>query len=325
MDLDAYQLQARRTDQIPLMTPNTDGVVAPLLGIAGEIGSLQAAYKKRMRDGDRYGCFNNDVAEELGDIMWYVSNLADKFGLNLSDIAQQNLKKVFDRWPPEDPVHRTEDDLFDHSAPEDQRLPRAFAVEFRSIENGDAIEPTTQAYWNGQPWGNELGDNAYMEDGYRFHDVMHLAHAAVMGWSPVARKMFDRKRKYDPIIDGVEDSGRAIVVEEGIVAYVYGHASRSAYFEGTHAIDWSTLKTIRSMTDGLEVSTRPDWEWERAILSGYGVWRQIRDAGSGTAVGDLYQRALRFEPTKWPGDSTSPTAETVIGSDADHGNSHFGG
>lgn len=296
MDLDTYQLQARRTDQIPLTTQNNDGVVAPLLGIAGEIGSLQAAYKKKLRDGDRYGCFNNDVAEELGDIMWYVSNLADKFGLTLSDIAQQNLKKVFDRWPPEDPAHRTEDDLFDHSAPEDQRLPRVFAVEFRPIENGDAIEPRTQAYWNGQPWGNELGDNAYMEDGYRFHDVMHLAHAAVMGWSPVARKMFDRKRKYDPIIDGVEDSGRAIVVEEGIVAYVYGHASRSAYFEGTQAVDWSTLKTIRSMTDGLEVSIRPDWEWEQAILLGYDVWRKLRDAGAGTAVGDLYQRTLRFEP-----------------------------
>ena len=296
MDLDTYQRQARRTDQIPLTTRNDDGIVAPLLGVAGEIGSLQAAYKKKLRDGDQYGCFNDDVAEELGDIMWYVSNLADKFGLNLSDIAQQNLNKVFDRWPPEQPAHRTEDDLLDRSAPEDQRLPRAFAVEFRPIENSDALEPKTQAYWNGKLWGNELGDNAYMEDGYRFHDVMHLAHAAVMGWSPVARKMFDRKRKHDPIIDGVEDSGRAIVVEEGIVAYVYGHASRSAYFEDTHAIDWATLKTIRSMTDGLEVSSRPDWEWERAILLGYNVWRQLRDAGAGTAVGDLYQRTLRFEP-----------------------------
>ena len=231
--------------------------------------------------------------------MWYVANLGDKFKLTLSDVLAQNLAKVHARWPFEEPVPREEADLFDHSLPSEYRLPRLFSVEFRSRADSNSHEPKIQAFWQGKKWGDQLGDNAYMEDGYRYHDVMHLAHAAVLGWSPVARKMFEKKRKNDEIIDGVEDSGRAIVVEEGIVAYVYGHASRSAFFENNHGIDWATLKTIRSMTYGFEVSERPDWEWEQAILLGYEVWRALRSAGEGSVEGDLYQRTLRFVPSTW--------------------------
>ena len=62
---------------------------------------------------------------------------------------------------------------------------------------------------DGAPLGNELTDNAYENDGYRYHDVFHLAYAAVLGWSPVIRKLMDRKRKSDPQIDRIEDGGRA--------------------------------------------------------------------------------------------------------------------
>ena len=295
MDISAYQRQARATDRIPL-TPHQDDVVVPLLGIAGEIGSLQAAYKKKIRDGDQYRRFAIDVAEELGDIIWYVSNLADKFNIDLADVLTRNLQKTQARWPVGEPTLRREEELFDHQAPFSQRIPRNFAIEFRSLGDSSHREPKVQAYWNNSTWGDELGDNSYTEDGYRFHDVMHLAHAAVLGWSPVTRKAFGKKRKYDPEIDGVEDSGRAIVVEEGIVAYVYGLASRAGFFANNDGIDWATLKTIRSMTEGFEVQTRQDWEWERAILLGYQVWRTLRDATCGTVVGDLYSRTLQFRP-----------------------------
>lgn len=194
MDINEYQNKARKSNQISADTDNATldpTVVVPLLGIAGEIGSLQAAYKKKIRDGDRYSRFETDVSEELGDIMWYVSNLADKFDLRLSDILYRNIQKVHERWPINNLEDRSEPDLFDHENPEGEQLPRNFEIEFRSVDSPDGGEPTIQAYWQGEEWGDALGDNSYMEDDYRFHDVFHLSHAAVLGWSPVARKHFD--------------------------------------------------------------------------------------------------------------------------------------
>ena len=45
--------------------------------------------------------------------------------------------------------------------------------------------------------------NAYVADGYRFHDVFHLACAAVLCWSPVTRRNLGRKRRTDPLIGEV--------------------------------------------------------------------------------------------------------------------------
>lgn len=298
MDIDKYQNEARKSDQISVDAGNAtlgETIVVPLLGIAGEIGSLQAAYKKKIRDGDHYKRFETDVSEELGDIMWYVSNLADKFDLKLSDILDKNIQKIREHWPIDNLDNRREEDLFDHEDPEEEKLPRIFNIEFRPVDNPDGSEPNIQAYWQGKEWGNALGDNSYMEDGYRFHDVFHLSHAAVLGWSPVARRNFDRKRKSDPSKDKVEDGGRAIVIEEGIIAFVYGQAHRETYFEGVDSIDWALLKTIQNMTVGLEVSRRYYWEWERAILLGYEVWNKLLKAGHGWVIGDLHSRTLQFK------------------------------
>lgn len=298
MDINEYQNKARKSNQISADADDATldpTIIVPLLGIAGEIGSLQAAYKKKIRDGNRYSRFEADVLEELGDIMWYVSNLADKFDLKLSDILGNNIRKVYERWPIGDPEPRLEKDLFDHENSNEEQLPREFEIEFRSVDIPDGGEPNIQAYWQENEWGDVLGDNSYMEDGYRFHDVFHLSHAVVLGWSPVARRHFDKKRKSDPSKDNVEDGGRAIVIEEGIVAYVYGQAHRETYFEGVDSIDWALLKTIQNMTIGLEVSCRYYWEWERAILLGYEVWNKLRKAGHGRIIGNLYSRTLQFE------------------------------
>jgi hypothetical protein len=50
------------------------------------------------------------------------------------------------------------------------------------------------------------------------------------------------------------------------------------------------------MTAELEVKTRPLWEVEQAILQGFTVWREVRDANGGRIVGDLYRRTIWFEP-----------------------------
>lgn len=299
MIFDDYQARAAETDQRPdseRADRCDDAFVIPLLGIGGELGTLQSEYKKYLRDGEAYRPFRDHIAEELGDILWYVSNLASKFGLRLEDIATDNLNKVQDRWGSSTGVGRQEETLFDAGLQRDHQLPRRFEVEFRPIPVAGDPEPLVQAFWEGRPFGDPLADNAYDEDGYRFHDAFHLAHTAVLGWSPVCRrqKQFDRKRKADPRTDAVEDGGRAIVTEEAVVAYVYGHARDHGWFEAVDAVDFAVLKTIRGLTADLEVQSRPARDWERAILDGYRVWRQLWRNNGGIVVGNVYEGSISY-------------------------------
>jgi NTP pyrophosphatase (non-canonical NTP hydrolase) len=307
VNLRTYQRRAAKTDQRPGTSGDDahrcdDAFVIPLLGIGGELGTLQAEYKKYLRDGEEYRPFRDHISEELGDILWYVANLATKFDLDLGEIAGNNLAKIDDRWGNGTGSRRAETDLLDGHAKLGQKLPRRFSVEFRPIDAPDRPEPIVQGFWRGQPWGDPLGDNAYDDDGYRFHDVFHLAHAAVLGWSPVCRraKQFDCKRRTDPTTDAVEDGGRAIVTEEAIVAYVYGHARDHGWFERVDAIDFSVLKTINGLTSGLEVSRAPLREWERAILHGYRVWLQVWRNQGGIVVGDLHDATIEYQPVTTP-------------------------
>jgi NTP pyrophosphatase (non-canonical NTP hydrolase) len=302
MNLAEYQERAASTDQRPQTDTgparSNDALVIPLLGIGGELGTLHAAYKKYLRDGEAYQPFREDVAEELGDILWYLSNLATKFGLSLDEIATGNLDKIEDRWGKHTgpgPEHL----LLDADADPTERLPRQFEVEFRPVDDASRPEPIVQATWDNRPFGDPLGDNAYDDDGYRFHDVFHLAHAAILGWSPVCRraKQFDCKRQTDPRVDAVEDGGRAIVTEEAIVAYVYGHARDHSFFADVQAVDFTILKTIKGLTAGLEARSIRARDWERAILEGYRVWRQIRDHDGGIVKGDLLAGSIAFQPS----------------------------
>src|SRR5262249_43469004 len=91
-----YQKQAILTNRV--QGNDLQSIVVPLLGLAGEAGSLLSEYKKWMREGDRYRPFTDQVAEELGDILWYLANIADKVGLDLQEIAEENLAKIADRF-----------------------------------------------------------------------------------------------------------------------------------------------------------------------------------------------------------------------------------
>src|SRR3954463_13128358 len=91
MNLSEYQQLALRTDKAPATAGMSEdrGRLIPLLGLAGEAGELLAEYKKRLRDGPGHVLFVDRVAEELGDILWYVANLASKYDLSLDDLAMQ--------------------------------------------------------------------------------------------------------------------------------------------------------------------------------------------------------------------------------------------
>lgn len=68
------------------------------------------------------------------------------------------------------------------------------------------------------------------------------------------------------------------------------------YFEGQSRVSFDILKTIGEFTSGYEVSLCPLKQWERAILDGYAVFRQIRDAQGGWVIGNRASRTISFEP-----------------------------
>ena len=70
-----------------------------LHGLSGEVGEISNKFKKIQRDSDGIMSekMREDFADELGDVMWYMSRLADLLGFSLGDICQGNLSKLADR------------------------------------------------------------------------------------------------------------------------------------------------------------------------------------------------------------------------------------
>lgn len=291
MDLKTYQAEALQTDQVPGSNEDefATAVIVPMLGLAGETGQLLSEYKKHLRDGAAHRLFKDRVGEELGDLLWYVSNVASKFGLDLDDIAQRNLAKVRARWS--SPSESAPD--LDSTLPIAERLPRQMTV--RLVEEpGSGDRPKVRMTINGEGIGALLGDNAYDPDGYRFHDVFHLAYAAILGWSPNLRAFLKRKRKSRPLLDDVEDGGRARIIEEGVSALAFDYARVHNFLEGINEIDYRLLRTIQSMTSHLEVSHATAADWERAILEGFAIWRAVLANNGGEILVDLDEQQIRY-------------------------------
>ncbi len=233
----------------------------------------------------------------LGEVVWHISALASLYELKLSEIAKKNVAKLERRFGRGSPTP-----LKDAGRPPAEQLPRRFEVAFVTTGRG-----RSRMYLDGKKLGDDLTDNAYAEDGYRFHDVMHLALAAKLGWSPVLRKLIGRKRKGDPHTDEVEDGARAAIVEEAVIKAIHAEGVRLAALaipdHGQGPIDLFTagtdmsfgfLRRLEGLVAGLEVESNHYWEWEDAIISGFGIFNRLRSAGQGTVALDLEARALSF-------------------------------
>ncbi len=292
MEFDQYQQLAVRTRKIP--AGETPPIVISLLGLAGEAGQLLSEYKKSVRDGPAHKLHRERVAEELGDLLWYIANVAEQFGLTLSHVASENLRKIEERWGSgQTPsVELGAPSALDAHYPAVEQLPRKGVAEIRPIAHGGA--KAIETHVNGRKMGQDLTDNAWTEDGYRLHDVFHLACMTLLGWSPVIRRGLGIKRKSDRSVDEVEDGGRAIVIEEGVSALVFSYAIRHDMLLGINTLDYVLLRTIKQMTDHLEVRVRTVADWERTILRAYKVWRSVAEHGGGRIEFDADALSFTF-------------------------------
>lgn len=99
MDLDtfaAYQRESRKTwSEIPTDHP----IVYPTLGLANEAGEVAGKIKKIFRDkGGQISAEDREaLKQELGDVLWYLTQICTELGLTLEEVAEANITKLFSR------------------------------------------------------------------------------------------------------------------------------------------------------------------------------------------------------------------------------------
>ncbi len=273
--------------QISWISQPTAEFERTLIRLSAEVGLLMVDF-----DAGRF--VNNEpaLAGRLLSILRELRQAAGDAGITLEAAANGNLAKIKDRWPDEKIYPAPFDDGF----PEPERFERKMVFEISEVLEGDLL--VSRLTKDGIAIGDVLTDNRQGDDDYRFHDVFHMAYAAVMGWSPTLRRLLKRKRKSDPMIDETQDGARAVLIEEGIATWIFNHAQRLEYFENLRALDYSMLKTVREFVQGYEAENCPLWCWEEAILQGYAAFRQLKRNRSGRLIVDLDNRTLQYEPIK---------------------------
>ena len=254
-----------------------------LLVLAGRVGILVEHFSRGTRR-DR-----ENISRALVDILSALIAAADDVEVDLEQAAILNLEKTLGRWP----IALDWGALFDADYPSEEQLPRHLVVKF--MERTVAERSYVVQQINGINIGDRLTDNRQEPDDYRFHDVFHLAFAAVLGWSPVMRALLKLKRKSRPEVDENEDGARAAIIEEGIATWIFNQGVRNAHFKSTTAIDYSLLKAVHELVRGFEVERRPLWQWELAILEGFRIFRELKIHRGGKVVLDLVNRTINFE------------------------------
>lgn len=96
MNFKEYQEKSRKTAIYPEAGNN---FIYPTLGLSGEAGEVAEKIKKAIRDKE--GIVDEErkkeIEKELGDVLWYVSQLASELKLSLNEIAEKNIEKLYSR------------------------------------------------------------------------------------------------------------------------------------------------------------------------------------------------------------------------------------
>ena len=96
MEFKEYQKKSRET---AIYFKMDDNCIYPTLGLVGEAGEIANKVKKIDRDDDGKITQEKreDIKKELGDVLWYVAQLATEMNLDLNEVAELNLERLFSR------------------------------------------------------------------------------------------------------------------------------------------------------------------------------------------------------------------------------------
>lgn len=254
-----------------------------VIALAGKVGRLLDDVAS-----DRVEKNRDVLSSHMVEIFRALIRAANDADISLEQAVRYNVSKVTSRWPIK-PIYPP---LFDEGWDPDEQIPRR--IEMLIAEKTVGGKTFVVQRCNGINIGDRLTDNKAEQDDYRFHDVFHLAYAAILGWSPVTRSLFKVKRKSDPRVDENEDGARAALIEEGIATLVFNHAQRLNFYAET-GLEYDLLTAIREFVKGYEVEACPLWLWEEAILEGFKAFRYLKQHRSGLVVADLSSRKLFVE------------------------------
>lgn len=318
MEFDEYQTTAAVSNA--LAHHDADSALnAALFGLGSETGSLFDIQKKLLTDGLDSDVGKERARQELGDLLWYVARVSNALGFTLDEIATANLDRVRDMWPQEgDTLAKLKE--YDNGK-EQERFPRSLKFRFEEFDHEEGsrklkramitlvhadpndfpngpieVDDKTRGYAVDAPFGQELTDNSQRDDGYRYHDAIHMAFMACFHWSATMRSLLRIKRKSDDAKDYEEDSARPIFLEEGLAAVLAALSVRRMNFEAEANIDGDVLQAVRACTRDLEVADVPGWAWRKVIVMGFKAMRQLEASGGGYLIANLDERTLTFEP-----------------------------
>ena len=356
MDARKYIEKSARTEIVKW--DKKDWIVIPF-GLIGEVGSLAEVLKKSERDKKIKKQTKIEVREEIGDILWYSSALARRFGvldfswpdtgkhrvgifesvteisrcaadllsrrselisgiaeekervsellnnifvflsvvaarygMTLSEIADHAIQKNDQYWGEPSRAARCFDNARSDSYPHYERLPRKFAIDFREISR-KGRKPELIISMNDVQLGDRLTDNTHDISGYRYHDVFHMAAAAFLGWSPVFRRMLKRKRKSNPTVDEVEDGARAAIIEEAIVSQVFRYGEKIK-FRSVESVDEDLIKLIMEMAKDYECSAFEGKDWKLFVRKSIELFGKVKDGYVGKIHFDADQRSYKL-------------------------------
>ncbi|GAB4450733.1 MAG: nucleoside triphosphate pyrophosphohydrolase family protein [Anaerolineales bacterium] len=96
MNFNDYQTKSRKTAGYPAIG---HPVIYPILGLANEAGEVAGKLKKVFRDkgGEISEETRTALKAELGDVLWYLAQVATELGLTLEEIAEHNIEKLYSR------------------------------------------------------------------------------------------------------------------------------------------------------------------------------------------------------------------------------------
>ncbi len=95
-DFNTYQTESRKTwGIIPMNHP----IVYPTMGLVNEAGEVTGKIKKIFRDqnGQITEEDKQSLKNELGDVLWYLTQICTELGLTLEEVAETNIAKLASR------------------------------------------------------------------------------------------------------------------------------------------------------------------------------------------------------------------------------------